>query len=86
MKTDQEILDNAALKVSEILDIPVGDIDKTKFIYLYTLLYNMMGQGPDGDDNMRHWMTTHNKHLGFCPVNGLIDRIQDIISYLESFL
>jgi hypothetical protein len=86
MKTDQEILDGVVLKVSEILDITVGDIEKTKFIYLYTLLYNMMGQGPDGDANMRHWMKTYNNHLGFCPVDGLIDRISEIISYLESFL
>jgi hypothetical protein len=86
MKTDQEILDGVVLKVSEILDITVGDIDKTKFIYLYTLLYNMMGQGPDGDANMRHWMKTYNNHLGFCPVNELENRISEIISYLESFL
>lgn len=94
MKTDQEILDNAALKVSQILRISVGEIDKTKFVYLYTLLYNMMGQGPDGepceegDLNMRHWLNTHNSHLGFCPAARLTDEysMRMIISYLESFL
>ena len=94
MKTDQEILDNAALKVSQILRISVGEIDKIKFVYLYTLLYNMMGQGPDGqpceegDLNMRHWLNTHNEHLGFCPATRLTDEngMRTIISYLESFL
>ena len=94
MRTDQEILDNAALKVSQILRISVGEIDKTKFVYLYTLLYNMMGQGPDGqpceegDLNMRHWLNTHNSHLGFCPAARLTDEgsMRTIISYLESFL
>ena len=89
---DQEILDKAALKVSQILRISVGEIDKTKFVYLYTLMYNMMGQGPDGksceegDENMRHWLNTHNTHLGFCPAAGLVNRMPEIIGYLESFL
>jgi hypothetical protein len=94
MKTDKQILDNAALKVSQILRISVGEIDKIKFVYLYTLLYNMMGQGPDGnpceegDLNMRHWLNTHNTHLGFCPAARLTDvgSMCMIISYLESFL
>ena len=94
MKTNQEILDNAALKVSQILRISVGEIDKIKLVYLYTLLYNMMGQGPDGnpceegDLNMRHWLNTHNTHLGFCPGVRLTDvgSMRMIISYLESFL
>ena len=71
MKTGQEIMDNVALKVSEILGISSEGIDKTKFVYLYTLLYTNMGQGKDGDDNMRHWMNTHNTHLVFCPANAL---------------
>jgi hypothetical protein len=89
---DQEILDKSALKVSQILRISVGEIDKAKFVYLYTLLYNQMGQGPDGkpchegDENMRHWLNTHNTHLGFCPAAGLVNRMPEIITYLESFL
>lgn len=85
--TGQEILNNAALKVSQILHIPVGQIDKVKFVYLYTLLYNLMGQGPDGDENMRHWLNTFNKHLNFYPAAQLHDEgsMQKIIGYLESF-
>lgn len=94
MKTDQEILDSAVTKISRILRISVGEIDKLKFVYLYTLLYNMMGQGSDGqpceegDENMRHWLNTHNSHLGFCPAARLTDEgsMRMIISYLESFL
>ena len=89
---DAAILDKSALKASQILRISVGEIDKTKFVYLYTLMYNQMGQGPDGnpceegDANMRHWLNTHNTHLGFCPAAGLVNRMPEIISYLESFL
>lgn len=88
MKTDQEILDNAVKKISKILMISVSEVDKIKFVYLYTLMYNMMGQGPNGDENMRHWLNTYNTHLGFCPVLKLCDEIsmKEIISYLESFL
>ena len=87
MKTDQEIIDSAALKVSEILGISAEGIDKTKFVYLYTLLYTNMGQGKDGDDNMRHWMNTHNTHLGFCPADSLTDgeSLAMMIEYLEHF-
>ena len=88
-----EILHKSALKVSQILRISVGEIDKAKFVYLYTLLYNQMGQGADGkpcedgDENMRHWLNTHNTHLGFCPAAaGLVNRMPEIITYLESFL
>ena len=89
---DQEILDKAALKVSQILRISVGEIDKTKFVYLYTLMYNMIGQGPDGksceegDENMRHWLSNYKNHLKFCPAAGLVNRMPEIIGYLESFL
>jgi hypothetical protein len=85
MKTDTEILDEAALKVSEILGVSVSEIDKIKFIQMYSLLYTIMG----GDEElMRHWMNTKNKHLGFCPVDELTDgaSFDRILGYLESFL
>jgi hypothetical protein len=85
MKTDTEILDEAALKVSEILGITVSEIDKIKFIQMYSLLYTIMG----GDEElMRHWINTKNKHLGFCPVDELTDgaSFDRILGYLESFL
>jgi hypothetical protein len=92
LQENEKVLDKAALKVSQILRISVGEIDKAKFVYLYTLLYNQMGQGSDGkpceegDKNMQHWLNTHNTHLGFCPAAGLVNRMPEIIGYLESFL
>jgi hypothetical protein len=85
MKTDTEILDEAALKVSEILGIAVSEIDKIKFIQMYSLLYTIMG----GDEElMRYWMRNKNTHLGFCPVDELTDgaSFDRILGYLESFL
>jgi hypothetical protein len=85
MKTDTEILDEAFLKVSEILGVSVSEIDKIKFIQMYSLLYTIMG----GDEElMRHWMNTHNTHLGFCPAARLTDgaSFDRILGYLESFL
>jgi hypothetical protein len=85
MKTDTEILDEATLKVSEILGITVSEIDKIKFIQMYSLLYTIMG----GDEElMRHWMNNKNTHLGFCPVDELTDEasFDRILGYLESFL
>jgi hypothetical protein len=85
MKTDTEILDEAALKVSEILGVSVSEIDKIKFIQMYSLLYTIMG----GDEElMRYWMRNKNKHLGFCPVDELTDgaSFDRILGYLESFL
>jgi hypothetical protein len=85
MKTDIEILDEATLKVSEILGIAVSEIDKIKFIQMYSLLYTIMG----GDEElMRHWMRNKNKQLGFCPANELTDgaSFDKMIGYLESFL
>jgi hypothetical protein len=85
MKTDTEILDEAFLKVSEILGVSVSEIDKIKFIQMYSLLYTIMG----GDEElMRHWMNNKNTHLGFCPVDELTDgaSFDRILGYLESFL
>ena len=89
MRPDEVILEEAAIKASQILRIPHQHLNKTKFLYLYTLLYNLMGQGPceEGDENMRHFLNTHNKHLGFAPASRLTDEasLDKIIRYLESF-
>lgn len=93
MQTDNEIIDNSAQKAANILHISLESVDKVKLIYLYTLLFNQMGQGADGkpceegDENMRHFLNTHNKHLGFCPGAYLTSEyhMNEIIKYLESF-
>lgn len=83
-KTDEELLEEIAKKISQILKISYHNIDKTRFVYFYTLLYAQLG----GDDkNMQHWMNTYNNHLEFCPVERLTDKISfdKMIRYLESF-
>ncbi len=83
LKTNEEILEKAAESVSQILKISHHNIDKTKFVYFYTLLYNQLG----GDDkNMKHWLNTYNTHLEFCPADELVYKMPEIIGYLESFL
>ena len=88
MRTDEEILQNAADKITQILRIPHTHIDTLKFIELFTLLYTAVGQGEDGEENMRHFLNTHNKHLDFCPAARLTDdaSLDRIIAYLQSFV
>lgn len=91
--TDAELIQNSASKAAQILHITLPpEVDKLKFIYLYSLLYNSMGQGndgkpsPEGDENMIHWLNTHNHHLGYVPVTRLFDEqsMNSIVEYLES--
>ena len=79
---NEDILDKSAFKVSQILRIFVEGIDKTKFVYFYTLLYNQLG---GDDENMKHWLNTYNTHLEFCPADELVNKMPEIIGYLESF-
>ena len=84
MKTNEEILDAAAIKASEILGVPHTHLDKTMFLYFFTLLHERFG----GDEElMRHWIDTYNKHLNFCPGVQLTDNVtlDKVIAYLESF-
>lgn len=85
MRTDQEILNDAADRASQILRIPHTYLDKVKFIQLFYLIHNVMG----GDEElMRHFLNTHNKHLDFCPAARLTDNVSldKVIGYLESFV
>ena len=88
MRTDTEILKSAADKITQILRIPHTNIDTLKFVILFSVLYVAMGQGEDGEENMRWWLNTHNSHLNFCPAARLTDEasLDKIIAYLESFI
>jgi len=88
MRTDTEILKSAADKITQILRIPHTHIDTLKFVILFGALYIAVGQGEDGEENMRHFLNTHNSHLGFAPASRLTDEasLDKIIAYLESFL
>lgn len=88
MRTDTEILKSAADKITQILRIPHTHIDTLKFVILFGALYIAVGQGEDGEENMRWWLNTFNSHLKFVPAARLTDgaSLDKIIAYLESFL
>lgn len=54
-----------------------------KFVRLYSLLYTVVG---GDEENMRWWLNTHNKHLGYCPAARLTDEyyLDKTIVYLET--
>ena len=84
MTDAEELLKNAATKAANILHMPLGDIDPTQLLRMYSCLYVLFG----GDDElMIHWVNTHNTHLGFNPAAHLTDaRMDDIIGYLEGMV
>jgi hypothetical protein len=75
-----------AKKASEELHIPLnGCLNVNDLIQIYYSLHILMG----GDaELMRHFLNTHNKHLGFNPAAMLCDEksVQKLIGYLESFI
>lgn len=85
MKTDEEIINDAALKASQELHLPMnGCVDKLSLLRMWKALYVVHG----GDAQlMRHWLNTYNNHLGFNPASRLCDEyfLNKIISYLEYF-
>lgn len=85
MRNDQDIIDDAATKAAQELHLPMnGCVDKLSLLRLWAALYFAHG----GDVNMmRHWLNTHNNHLGFNPASRLEDKdsVGKIISYLEYF-
>ena len=84
MTDAEELLKTAAQKAANILHMPLGDIDPTQLLRMYSCLYVLFG----GDDElMIHWVNTHNNHLKFCPGAHLTDaRMDDIIGYLEGMV
>ena len=82
--TDEEFLKQTATKVANILHMPLGDIEPIKLIQMVVCLDILLG----GDKElMRHWLNTHNTHLGYCPGAHLTDaRMDDIIGYLEGMV
>lgn len=79
-------LNEIAKKASEVLHLPLnGGLSADNLIRIYYFLSVLSG----GDEViMRHWLNTHNSHLGFNPAAKLCDEnsVQKIINYLESFI
>lgn len=87
MNPEDEILKQTADNITQILRIPHRHIDTKKFVILFSLLYLAVGQGENGEENMRWWLNTHNTHLNFCPAARLTDEasLDQIIRYLEAY-
>lgn len=82
--TDEQFLEKIATKASNILRMPLGEIDPAKLLHMYSCLSVLFG----GDDElMIHWLSTYNKHLGYCPGAHLTDaRMDATIRYLQSMV
>jgi hypothetical protein len=84
MTDAEELLKTAAQKAANILHMPLGDIDPAKLLHMYSCLSVLFG----GDDElMIHWLSTYNKHLGYCPGAHLTDaRFDATIRYLQAMV
>jgi len=82
--TDEQFILKIATKAANILHMPLGEIDPAKLLHMYSCLSVLFG----GDDElMIHWLSTYNKHLGYCPGAHLTDaRMDATIRYLQSMV
>ena len=82
--TDEEFLKKTATKAAKVLHMPLGDIDPAKLLEMYSCLWVLFGED---EELMRHWLNTHNKHLGYCPGAHLTDaRMNDTLRYLQGMV
>ena len=81
---DEEFLKKTATKAANALHMPLGDIEPGKLLQMFIRLDILFG----GDKElMRHWVNTHNKHLGYCPGAHLTDaRMDDTLRYLDAMV
>lgn len=81
----QELLDSTTLKISQILHLSYGQIDKNQLVVLYSLLNILYG---GNEEHMRLWLNTHDKNLNFCPAAYLTDNnyLKKIIKHLDSLI
>jgi len=83
--TDDEFLKRIATKAANILHMPLGDIDPAKLLHMYSCLSVLFG----GDEElMRHWISTYNNHLKFCPGAYLTSEyhMDKILGYLDAMV
>ena len=85
--TDEEFLKDIAQKAANILHMPLGDIDPAKLLEMYSCLWVLFG---NDEELMRHWVSTYNNHLKFCPgayltseyhMNKILGYLQGMVSY-----
>ena len=84
MTDTEEFLKDIAQKVAKVLHMPLGDIDPAKLLEMYSCLWVLFG---NDEELMRHWLSTYNNHLKFCPGAHLTDsRMDDILRYLQGMV
>ena len=82
--TDEQFLKQTATKAANALHMPLGDIDPAQLLRMYSCLSVLFG----GDEElMRHWISTYNNHLKFCPGAHLTDaRMNATLRYLQGMV
>ena len=83
--TDEEFLKRIATKAANILHMPLGDIDPAQLLRMYSCLSVLFG---NDEELMRHWISTYNNHLKFCPGAYLTSEyhMNKILGYLDSMI
>ena len=85
--TNEEFLKDIAQKAAKVLHMPLGDIDPAKLLEMYSCLWVLFG---NDEELMRHWLSTYNNHLKFCPgayltseyhMNKILGYLQGMVSY-----
>ena len=83
--TNEEFLKDIAQKAANILHMPLGDIDPAKLLEMYSCLWVLFG---NDEELMRHWISTYNNHLKFCPGAYLTSEyhMNKILGYLDGMI
>ena len=85
MTDTEEFLKDIATKAANILHMPLGDIDPAKLLEMYSCLWVLFG---NDEELMRHWLSTYNNHLKFCPGAYLTSEyhMNKILGYLDGMI
>ena len=85
MTDTEEFLKDIAQKAAKILHMPLGDIDPAKLLEMYSCLWVLFGED---EELMRHWLSTYNNHLKFCPGAYLTSEyhMNKILGYLDGMI
>ena len=85
MTDTEEFLKDIATKAANILHMPLGDIDPAKLLEMYSCLWVLFG---NDEELMRHWLSTYNNHLKFCPGAYLTSEyhMDKILGYLDGMI
>ena len=87
MTDTEEFILKIATKAAKVLHMPLGDIDPAKLLEMYSCLWVLFGED---EELMRHWLSTYNNHLKFCPgayltseyhMNKILGYLQGMVSY-----